>query len=152
MNAPREPIPSSRLDPADQGRDDLFFFRPRPVVQFSTQSATTNSRDVAFGLLQHKYKYTFGFMKQGENPADPSEASTGAVGITITNDEYMQFDTAQNKIPKVFTWVDYSDFEHLLRNDLNSAEKMCLEWAIANTVNIPSKISGPADGNRLRMK
>lgn len=91
-------------------------------------------------------------MKQGENPADPSEASTGAVGITITNDEYMQFDTAQNKIPKVFTWVDYSDFEHLLRNDLNSAEKMCLEWAIANTVNIPSKMSGPADGNRLRMK
>ncbi|KAG4440734.1 hypothetical protein IFR05_003778 [Cadophora sp. M221] len=134
LNAPREPIPPNRIEPEDQDRDDLYSFRPRPPVQFSTPTATPVDRDMAFALLQNRFKYTFGFMKPGENPTDPSEDSNGAIGITITNDDYMRYDPRPGKLPRVFTWLEYSDFEHLLRNDLNSAERMCIEWAIAHEV------------------
>ncbi|KAH7370195.1 hypothetical protein BKA65DRAFT_445034 [Rhexocercosporidium sp. MPI-PUGE-AT-0058] len=133
LNAPREPIPLSRIELVDHGRDDLYSFRPRPAVQFSKPTVTPIDRDKVFALLQNRFKYTFGFMKPGENPTE-SEDATGAVAITITNDDYIRYDPTPGKLPRVFTWLDYSDFEHLLRSDLNSAEKMCIEWSIANTI------------------
>ncbi|KAL5323693.1 hypothetical protein ACEPPN_008234 [Leptodophora sp. 'Broadleaf-Isolate-01'] len=134
LNAPREPIPPTRIEPEDQDRDDLHSFRPRSAVQFSTATATPADRDKVFALLQNRFKYTFGFMAPGENPTDPSEDATGAVAITITNDDYIRYDPTPEKLPRVFTWLEYSDFEHLLRSDLNSAERMCIEWSIANTI------------------
>ncbi|CZS92786.1 uncharacterized protein RCO7_10200 [Rhynchosporium graminicola] len=133
INAPRVPIPATRLSPEDQGRNDLYSFQARPAIQFGQPTASPIDRDKAFSILQHQFKYTFGFMKFGEDPQG-SEHDPEASAMTSTNYDYMRYDPTPNKIPRVFTWLDYAGFEHLLRDDLNSAERMCIEWSVANTI------------------
>ncbi|KAL2071981.1 hypothetical protein VTL71DRAFT_11324 [Oculimacula yallundae] len=136
LNAPRVPIPPDRLEQEDQVRDDLYSFRPRPLIQFRSSTATTADRDRMFNLLSNQYHYTFGFMSPLEDPTDPAQGNT-AIGVTATNRDYMRFHPTHpnlNKIPKVFTFLDLSELEHILRGDLNSAEKMCIEWGMANTI------------------
>ncbi|EKD17696.1 uncharacterized protein L3040_003578 [Drepanopeziza brunnea f. sp. 'multigermtubi'] len=135
LRAERKPVPSSRLKPEDQGRTDLRYIEPRTVSEFNPQMASTADRDMAFGVMQNRYQYTFGFMRHDEDPMDPGEDPPGkTLAYTGTNSEYMRYDPTPNKLPRLFTWLSLHEFELLLRDDLNSAERMSIEWSIANTI------------------
>lgn len=135
LRAPRKPVPKNRLKPGDQDRDDLTFIQPREILEYHLSVASTADRDRAFHVLQNDYHYTFAFMRQDENPMDPNDDPPGAVlGITSSNDLYMQYDASPDKVPRLYTWLSIKEFEFLLRDDLNSAERMSIEWSIANTI------------------
>ncbi len=107
-------------------------FHLRPA--FAAATATIQGRDRIFSELSTKLRYMFGFMIQKESPWDPNEAIYPAYGITSLNFEYMELSAAPNKTWRCATFLNTMGVEHLMRADINSAEKMMIQWEIAHVV------------------
>lgn len=142
----RAQVPNERIKDEDRcdrdgdviDLDDMQSFWRRENNVFDPV-ATAAARDRVFLLLQQQYSYLFGFMNPHvEHPSGPDQDADEALGahaLTITNRFFMKFNTTvPNKTWKVFTFLDIDLPEMLLRTDLNSAERMQIQWLIGNTV------------------
>ena len=70
-----------------------------------------------------------------EGPEKDTEDSHHSLGLTVTNHDYMAYGPNDlNKRRKVFIFINLSQPKLLLRDGLNSAERMTIEWSIATTV------------------
>jgi hypothetical protein len=119
------------LHPGDKNKPDLRSFQTRPSF---TQDWLARERDFAFERLRTEFRLKYGFMVTSESPEGPEKVAEEAHAITVTNTDYMLFDPEPNKSWRVFVFIDLSQPEMLLRDGLNSAERMTIEWSIANTV------------------
>jgi hypothetical protein len=70
----------------------------------------------------------YGFMIPTESPEGPekdTEDSHHSLGLTVTNQDYMAYGPNDlNKRQKVFIFINLSQPELLMRDGLNSAERM----------------------------
>jgi hypothetical protein len=82
-------------------------------------------------------------MVTSESPEGPEKVPEESLGITVTNHDYMLFDPDPNKSWRAFVFIDLSQPEMLMRSGLNSAERMTIQWSIANTVCILKLTLGP---------
>jgi hypothetical protein len=80
----------------------------------------------------------YGFMiptESREGPEKDADDLHHSLGITVTNHDYMVYGPNDiNKRRKVFIFINLSQPELLMRDSLNSAEQMTIEWSIATTV------------------
>lgn len=100
-------------------------------------------REAVFNMLISHFNYTFGFFVAYEHPIGPEleKMENGVYAITFTNSLHMQFDNhIPDKKPRVFTFLGTAFPEMLFRTDLNSTERMQIEWHIANTVSATKPI------------
>jgi len=85
-----------------------------------------------------------------ESPEGPEHEPEDALGFTISNREYMMYDPDPNKSWRICIFINLSQTEMLMRDGLNSAERMTIQWSIANTVyHLNSNIRAPLMRNRL---
>lgn len=69
-----------------------------------------------------------------EGPEKDAEDSHHSLGLMVTNHDYMAYGPNNiNKRRKVFIFINLSQLELLMRDGLNSAERMTIEWSIATT-------------------
>jgi hypothetical protein len=61
---------------------------------------------------------------------DPEES----LGCTVTNSGHMLFDEDTMKSWRIFVFINLDQSELLMRDGLNSAERMAIEWSVANIV------------------
>lgn len=136
LNGPRTLIHDSRKDLNDMaklGWDDLTAFYP--VVGFSPDAADPAPRLVLLTKLQKVMKCQFGFMDADESPVNPALApAPKCYALTTWNDTFMTRSNNPNKEWRVFIWFDYNMVEPLLRNDINSADRMMVQWHVANSI------------------
>ena len=130
LNGERRPIPDHRLHPADKKEEDLQSFHVRGFVQAGLEQ----QRDDVFKILCTKFRLKYGFMIVSESPEGPENDPVDAFGITVTNADYMQYDPEPKKSWRIFVFINLSQLELLMRDDLNTAERMTIQWAVANTV------------------
>jgi hypothetical protein len=69
-----------------------------------------------------------------ESPEGPEKDPEDALGITVTNADYMQHDPESKKSWRICVFINLSQLELLMRDDLNTAERMTIQWAVADTV------------------
>lgn len=105
---------------------DLQSFHRRPAHEMQN---VARDRDDVFEELMTTYNCQFGFMKRHEDPRDSDPCPVGVHGLTYAND----FDPRLGEIPQFFVNLCIEDLEPLLAN-VNSSERMCVEWFIAETV------------------
>jgi hypothetical protein len=120
--------------------DDLQSFESRDPRAFDPK-VVASQRDRLFSHLQENFGYRFGFMNPGvEHPLGPDQDAADvqeAYAVTFTNRAHILHDI--HIIPRywrVYTYLDLNIPEILFREDLNSAERMQIQWQIANTVRI----------------
>jgi len=73
-------------------------------------------------------------MISSESPAGPEQDAEAALALTLENHGYMIYDPEINKSWRSFTFINISMLEFLMRDGYNTAERMMLEWSVANTV------------------
>lgn len=136
MNGARTLIDDSRKDPNDMlkpGWDDLTAFHP--VAGFSPNAADPIHRLALLIKLEKVMKCRFGFMDADESPINPALApAPKCYALTTWNDTYMRRSNNPNREWRVFIWVDRNMVEPLLRTDINSADRMMVQWHAANSV------------------
>jgi hypothetical protein len=130
LNGERRPIPDHRLHPADKKEEDLQSFHVRGFVQ----AGLGQQRDYVFKILRTKFRLKYGFMIVSESPEGPEKDPEDALGITVTNADYMQHDPESKKSWCICVFINLSQLELLMRDDLNTAERMTIQWAVADTV------------------
>jgi hypothetical protein len=134
LNGERRPIPDHRLHPADKNETGLQSFHPKGFAK----QELARQRDSIFETLRTTFGMQYGFMIPTESPEGPERDSDDlhhSLGLTVTNHDYMIYGPDDpNKRWKVFIFINLSQPELLMRKDLNSAERMTIEWSIATTV------------------
>jgi hypothetical protein len=96
-------------------------------------------RDQIFQDLYKRRKYTFAFRSPDEDPRGPKYENAGAVfGTTCLNANEMEFYPRPDSRWRLFTFINYTRMEQLLRPDLNGSERMSIQWNVANTVILPA--------------
>ncbi|KAE9369944.1 hypothetical protein N431DRAFT_345678 [Stipitochalara longipes BDJ] len=133
LNGQRKPVPDSRLHPENQGEIGLDYITLRAFTP-DEQGYLARQRDQAFEELRTIYRYQFGFMISSESPAGPEQDAAEALALTFENHCYMLNNPSTNKSWRSFTFINISQLELLMRDGLNTAERMMIEWSIANTV------------------
>jgi hypothetical protein len=103
-------------------------------VRGFVQAGLEQQRDDLFKILCTKFWLKYGFMIVSESPEGPENDPVDAFGITVTNADYMQYDPESKKSWRIFVFINLSQLELLMRDDLNTAERMTIQWAVANTV------------------
>ena len=122
------------MHPADKKEADLESFHTR----HSTQEELGQQRDLVFERLSKEFKLKYGFMIVSESPEGPEKDPEDTLGITVTNTDYMLFPPDPEKKWRVCVFINLSQPEMLMRDGLNTAERMTIQWAVANTVSTVS--------------
>jgi hypothetical protein len=98
----------------------------------------------------------YGFIIISESPEGPEKDPEEALGCTVTNTEYMVLENDTHKSWRVFVFINLDQPELLMRDGLSSAERLTIEWSVANTVSaldLPVPQRGALlTGRRLRTK
>lgn len=135
MDGPRRVIPEYRRPDKYKNLTTALSFHLRPNFN---PDAVARRRDQVFEQLMTKWNYTFGFMSADEDPRGPhidfETGKPGCYGVTIPNDEQMAFDKESFPEWGIWTYLVYQYPEFLLRDGLNDADRMSMEWLIASTV------------------
>jgi len=80
-------------------------------------------------------------MIASEHPEGPEKDPEDSLGLTVTNYDYMMYgDLDPNASWRVFVFVNLSRLELLMRDDLNTAERMTIQWEVANTVSTAQRM------------
>jgi hypothetical protein len=103
-------------------------------VRGFVQAGLEQQRDYVFKILRTKFRLKYGFMIASESPEGPEKDPEDALGITVTNADYMQYDPEPIKSWRICVFINLSQLELLMRDDLNTAERMTIQWAVADTV------------------
>jgi len=74
-------------------------------------------------------------MVSSESPRGPEEEAVEALALTLENHSYMIYDPATNKRWRSITFINVFQLELLMRDGYNTADRMLLQWSVANTVN-----------------
>jgi hypothetical protein len=79
-------------------------------------------------------------MISSEHPAGPEDDALDSLGLTFENHSYMLYDPATNKSWRSFTFINILPLEQLLRDGLNTAERLMIEWSVAETVSTQRRV------------
>jgi hypothetical protein len=146
LNGERRSIPEHRIpekykrtSTPEETASKAISFHLRPNVD---PQATAIRRDQVFEGLMTRWNYTFGFSSPNEDPRGPhfNQDLTRQYAETLLNNEQMKYEKDTNPTWGVWTYIGYSDVELLLRDDLNDADRLCLEWVTANVVRFFSNL------------
>ncbi|KUJ10907.1 uncharacterized protein LY89DRAFT_252084 [Mollisia scopiformis] len=129
IDGPREPIdPNVRLDRDDLAKPNARFLESfRPKDTFNPAITNTDMRDRMFALLENVFELQIGFMDPNESPTTglaPGEKASGM--CTVKHKDNLDW--------KIFIWLDIDMLKPLLRTDINSADRMMIDWQVANTI------------------
>jgi len=93
-------------------------------------------RDQLFYDLFKRRRYTFGFRSPDEDPRGPKYMNDGpgVFGTTFLNHEEMETNRRPQSAWRLFTFINYKRMEQLLQPGLTGAERMSIQWNVANTV------------------
>lgn len=133
MHGERRPIPDERIPDIWKHAEGLNSFHPRPDYDPVTTAA---HRDRVFELLITKWNLTYGFSSPTEDVRGPHHGPVkdAAYGETLLNMEQMMYETETNPSWGIWIFLNYAEIEALMRDDINSVDRMSLEWLVATTV------------------
>ena len=133
MNGERRPIPDNRIPEKYKHITNAKSFHARP--NFDPDAATA-CRDQLFEQLRTKWNYTLGFASPIADPRGPhfDDTAGNKYGCTMLNMEQMVYDKHLNPRWGIWSFITYTDIDGLFRDDLNDADRMCIEWSLATTV------------------
>lgn len=121
----------------DKGKGPFYSFRPPEIP--TQPSVLERERDLVFDDLRINKRLQIGFMSADENPEDPDESWVDEMvhGYTTVNNELMHsVPKDPNAAWRVFVFLNSLGIERLLEDDLNSSERVTIEWFLALTVSI----------------
>ncbi|CZR68810.1 uncharacterized protein PAC_18710 [Phialocephala subalpina] len=135
INGPRTHIDDARKDQNDMPSKHFNRLRAfHPVAGFSPDAANPTLRLQLMEKLRTTLRCRFAFMDSDEDPEDHSQPGDVAYAMTSFNSAYMRRSQDPNKQWRVFIWLDRHIVEPLLRADVNSADKLMIQWHIANSI------------------
>lgn len=143
MHGDRVKVHMNRFKPEDltkNGRPRIFdlyqTFWPRKPEDVVI-SGVALARNAVLNRLETQHGYMFGFMNSVIEPPNDGDEQEFAHGLTFTNHWFWKSEkSAKNRKLRVFSYLDINILEHLFRPDLKSAERMQVEWHVANTVRL----------------
>lgn len=134
MYGERRQIPDERVpEPWD-------YVDTRLLKSFHPQSdydpaVTAARRERTFELLITKWNLTYGFSSPTEDIRGPHhDYSHAPYAETFLNVEQMEYDKDTNPSWGIWIYLNYATIEALMRDDMNSVDRMSLEWQTATTV------------------
>lgn len=93
---------------------------------------SADARNSILKKLEYDFGFQLGFSKAGENPCDDSLRASSTYGITTWN--FLHCSTNLGAKKRIFVFLTYKSFAPLLEDNLNSSEKMSIQWLMAQTV------------------
>jgi hypothetical protein len=135
VDGERRPIPDHRIP------KQWDYIEPGAAQSFHTRHSydpdtAAARRDRVFELLISKWNFTLGFSSPTEDVRGPhfDDENGPSYGCTLVNQEQMSYEKETSPMWGIWSYMVYTDAEHLFRDDLNSADRMCVQWVIATTV------------------
>jgi len=104
----------------------LQSFHRRPAHEMQN---VAKDRDDVFEEMMTTYACEFGFMQKYEDPRTADPDSSGVHGVTYGT----ELTGIAGDVPQFFVKISIGDVEPLLAS-INEAERMSVEWFIAETV------------------